>query len=48
MHAPNRNTSVATSSNGQMTSILVMMGLWLEHLGAQHLEGEVQVGCYLF
>jgi hypothetical protein len=48
MHAPNHNMNVVTSSNGQMTPILVMMGGGLEHLGAQHLEGEVQVGCYLF
>jgi hypothetical protein len=41
--------NVATFSNGQMKPILVMMGGGLEqHLGAQHLEGEVQVGCYLF
>jgi hypothetical protein len=26
----------------------VIMGSGLEHLGAQHLEEEVQVGCYLF
>jgi len=40
--------NVATSSNGQMTSILVMMGGGPEQLGAQHLEEEVEVGCYLF
>jgi len=44
MHAPNSNMNVATSSNGQMTSILVTMGGGLEHLVAQHLKGEVQVG----
>lgn len=48
MHAPDRNKNVATSSNGRMTLTLVMMGGGLEHPGAQHLEGEVEVGCYLF
>jgi hypothetical protein len=49
MHAPNHNMNVAISSNGLMTQILaVMMGGGLEHLGAQHLEGEVQVGYFLF
>jgi len=48
MHAPNHIKNVATSSNGQMTLTLVMMGGGLEHPGAQHLEVEVEVGCYLF
>jgi hypothetical protein len=49
MHAANRKMNVATFSNGQMTPILVTMGGGVErHLGAQHLEGGVQVGCWLF
>jgi hypothetical protein len=47
-NARNYNMNNASSSNGLMTSILVIMGGGLEHLGAQHLEGEEQVGCYLF
>jgi hypothetical protein len=48
MHASNHNMNVAASSSGLMTPNLVMMGGGLEHLGAQHLEGGVQVGYYLF
>jgi hypothetical protein len=39
MHAANHNRKNAVFSNGQMSSILVMIRGGLENLGAQHLEG---------